>query len=42
MPTHLRTVGAVDDATRLGYPDVVNRLGRDFTTDQDAAEAALA
>jgi hypothetical protein len=39
---YLYAVGAVDDATRLGYLDLAYRLGRDFATDRDAAEAALA
>jgi hypothetical protein len=30
------------DATRLGYLDLAYRLGREFATDRDAAEAALA
>jgi NAD(P)H dehydrogenase (quinone) len=39
---YLYAVSAVDDATRLGYLDLAYRLGRDFATDRDAAEAALA
>jgi len=37
---YLYGVGAVDEATRLGYLDLAYRLGRDFATDRDAAEAA--
>jgi hypothetical protein len=29
-------------AARLGYLDLAYRFGRDFATDRDAAEAALA
>jgi hypothetical protein len=36
---YLNAVGAVDEATRLGYLDLAYRLGRDFATDRDAAEA---
>ena len=39
---YLYAVGAVDDATRLGYLDLAYRFGRDFATDRHAAEAALA
>jgi hypothetical protein len=38
----LHAVGAVDDATSLGYLDLGYRLGRQFATDRDSAEAALA
>ena len=37
---YLYAVGAVDHATRLGYLDLAYRLGTNFATDRDAAEAA--
>ena len=38
---YLYAVGAVDDATRLGYLVLAYRFGRDLAFDRDAPEAAL-
>jgi hypothetical protein len=41
---HRRDEGVDHEGTaaRLGYLDLAYRFGRDFATDRDAAEAALA
>jgi hypothetical protein len=39
---YLDAVRAVDDTRRLGCLDLAHRFGKDFATDRDAADAALA